>query len=233
MENRPTNNYQRTDASNAAGAQGAPGAQTRGAAPSRMSVSNLGPAAGGAATPGATGTAAAARRGGGQAKPSGKRTALLVVGIVVAALAIWLLVWLFACNGSSLFDPNAQTGQAPYKSQEEMQAELDRVVEEGMFNISIASTIQFADGSSSGTAYIENVPGNQYNMQVTITQDASGDVLYESGILSPNQYIENITLTEDLDPGTYEATATFTALDPTTYEEVGQAAAKIAIVVQG
>ena len=85
-----------------------------------------------------------------------------------------------------------------------------------MFNISIASAIQFADGTSSGTAYIENVPGNRYNMQVVITDDATKEVLYESGVLAPNQFIEDITLAKDLEPGTYNATATFKALDPTT-----------------
>lgn len=162
-----------------------------------------------------------------------KRTLVVVICCVIAALAVWLLIWLFACNGNSLFDSNAQTGQAPYKSAEEMQAELDRTVEEGMFNISIASVIEFADGTSSGTAYIENVPGNRYNMQVTILDDATGNVLYESGVLAPNQFIEDITLAQDLEPGTYDATATFRAMDPTTYEEVGQVAAKIAINVLG
>ena len=142
-------------------------------------------------------------------------------------------MWLFACNGSSLFDPTAQTGQAPYKTEEEMQAELDRTVEEGMFNISISSVIQFSDGTAQGTAYIENVPRNRYNMQVTVTDDDSGDVLYESGVLAPNQFIENIVLAKDLDAGTYPATATFRALDPTTYDEVGQAAAKVTISVLG
>lgn len=173
---------------------------------------------------------------GGAAAPQqkgSKRTVIVVLGVVIAAIAIWLLIWIFACGGPGMFDPNAQNGQAPYKTAEEMQAELDRVVDEGMFNISIASAIEFADGTSSGTAYIENVPGNHYNMQVAITDDSSGDLLYESGVLKPNQFIESITLTRDLDPGVYPATATFTAMDPTTYDEVGQAAAKIAINVTG
>lgn len=162
-----------------------------------------------------------------------KRTVAVVLLIVAIAIAAWLAIWLFACNGSSLFDPNAQTGQAPYKTDAEIQAELDRVVEEGMLNISIASTIEFADGTSEGTAYIENVPGNRYNMQVTIVDDETGETLYQSGVLSPNQYIENITLTKDLEPNTYACTANFTALDPTTFDEVGEAAAKVSIVVVG
>ena len=166
-------------------------------------------------------------------KGSRKRAAIIAIICALAAIAIWLLVWLFACNGASLFDPNAQDGQAPYKSAEEMQAELDRVVEEGMFNISIAGAIQFDDGASEGTAYIENVPGNRYNMRVRITEDATGDVLYESGVLKPNQFIEKIALTKDLDQGSYPATATFTALDPSSYDEVGQAAAKVVVNVIG
>ena len=166
-------------------------------------------------------------------KSSRKRAAVITIICALAAIAIWLLVWLFACNGASLFDPNAQDGQAPYKSAEEMQAELDRVVEEGMFNISIAGAIQFDDGASEGTAYIENVPGNRYNMRVRITEDATGDVLYESGVLKPNQFIEKIALTKDLDQGSYPATATFIALDPSSYDEVGQAAAKVVVNVIG
>lgn len=164
-------------------------------------------------------------------KGTSKRTFIIVAIIVIAALLIWLCVWLFACGGPSMFDPNARDGQAPYKSAEEMQAELDRVVDEGMFNISIASAIQFDDGTSPGTAYIENVPGNHYLMRVSITEDATGDLLYESGVLKPNQFIEEIALAKDLDAGTYPATATFTALDETTHEETGQAAAKININV--
>ena len=52
-------------------------------------------------------------------------------------------------------------------------------------------------------------------------------------MLQPNQFIEEVVLARDLEPGTYDATATFLALDPTTYEEVGQAAAKITLNVQG
>lgn len=164
---------------------------------------------------------------------SKKRTIIIVLCCVLAAVAVWLLVWLFACNGGGMFDSNARDGQAPYKSDAEIQAELNRQVEEGMFSISIASVIQFDSGTSDGLAYIENVPGNHYNMQVTITDDSTGDVLYESGVLKPNQFIEKITLTRDLEPGTYDATATFTALDGTTYDEIGQAAAKVTINVLG
>ena len=62
-------------------------------------------------------------------------------------------------------------------------------------------------------------------------EDATGETVYESGVLKPNQYIEDITLTHALDAGMHDATATFVALDPVTHEETGKAAAKVTLNV--
>lgn len=154
-------------------------------------------------------------------------SALVVVGAIVAA------VWLLSGSADDIFDPDAKSGQAPYKTQEEIQAELDRVVEEGMFNISIASMIEFENGTSPGTAYIENVPGNRYLMQVTIALDDTDETVYESKAIKPGQYIETIALATDLEQGVYAATATFSALDAESHEEIGQAAAKVSLNILG
>lgn len=159
---------------------------------------------------------------------------LMVVGIVVLVVAVVALVaaLIHTFGPEDVYEGSALEGQAPYKTQDEIQAELDRVVSEGMFNISIVSSIEFEDAQAPGKAYIENVPANRYDMQVTITDDESGAVLYESGVLKPNQYIEDIYLASALAPGTHAATALFTALDPDTLEEVGETAAQIALVVK-
>ena len=168
-------------------------------------------------------------------KRSTRMKRIAVAAIVVAALAaVGAGMWLFEQSQlNSPYDENAILGQAPYKSAEEVQAELDRIVEEGMFNISIASVIEFADGTAPGTAYIENVPGNRYVMQVSIALDDSGETVYESKALKPGSYIESVELSNDLDPGNYAATATFSALDPDSLEEVGKAAAKVTLSVLG
>lgn len=167
----------------------------------------------------------------------GHRRRRSIIAAIVALLVLLLVAGgaglLLGSTDRDFFDLNAQSGQAPYKTQEEMQAELDRIVEEGMFNISIANVIQFADGTSAGTAYIENVPGNRYLMQVSITLDDSGETVYESKAIKPDSYIGDITLTKDLDSGNYPATATFKALDQESHEEVGQAAAKVTLAVAG
>ena len=159
------------------------------------------------------------------------KTPFIIILIILIIAAIAVGAWAVFSQGGGFYDNSAQTGQAPYKTDEEKQAELDRVVEEGMLNISIASVIEFENGTSEGTAYIENVPSNKYVMKVTITLDSNDEVVYESGGIKPDSHIDNIKLNKDLDAGTYPATATFTAYDPDTLEEVGQAAAKITIVV--
>lgn len=167
----------------------------------------------------------------------GARRKWVVCAVIVALIIVFLVVLGFrsCAQGDDGFhlDPNAVQGQAPYKTEEEMQAELNRVVEEGMFNISIATEIAFADGSSAGTAYIENIPGNRYDMLVSITLDVTGEEVYASGAIAPGSYLGDITLSQDPGPGEHAATATFVALDRETHEEAGRAAAKVTLTVQG
>lgn len=156
--------------------------------------------------------------------------ALVIALIAVVAAGVLAFMWWDSQQPKGR-DSNALIGQIEGKSQEEIQAELDRIIEEGMFQISIASDVTFENGTSEGALQIENVPGNRYLMQVTITRDDTGELLYESGILDPNYHIQDAPLLVDLPAGTYKATATFHALDPETEDEVGQAAAQMTIRV--
>ncbi len=169
------------------------------------------------------------------AKAAPKKKTGLIVGIIAAVVVVAaVIVGIVVFSGSGqddFYDANSIIGQAPYKSEEEIMAELNRIVEEGMMNISIASVIEFEDGQSEGVAYIENVPGNRYVMKVDIKLDDTGETVYESGGLKPGNYIEKIKLNKDLPQGTYSATATFHGLDPDTLEEVGTAGAVITLNV--
>ena len=168
-----------------------------------------------------------------QQAPRRRRGPAFWIGIVVAILCIIAacLLALSMCGGQS--KRAGEAGQLEGKTEAEIQAELDRQVEEGMFNISIASTVQFETSSSEGEFRIENVPGNPYLMQVAISRDDTGDEIYRTDMIEPNHHIQRDTLDAELEPGTYECTATFFACDPQTEDVVGQAAAKMIVIVNG
>lgn len=155
------------------------------------------------------------------------------VGIIVAILALIaaaVIAW-FMFTQEEARQRAGALGQLEGKSAEEIQAELNRQVQEGMFNISIASVVNFDSGTAPGELKIENVPGNLYLMEVAITREDTGETIYQSGILEPNYHIQEDTLDVDLPAGVYPCVATFTALDSETEDEIGTAAAKITVNV--
>ena len=52
-------------------------------------------------------------------------------------------------------------------------------------------------------------------------------------LVAPDQHIQNIKLSRDLEPGEYAAVATFTGYDRETHKKTGQAAAEITLRVEG
>lgn len=125
----------------------------------------------------------------------------------------------------------AKIGQLEDKSNDEIEATLDEIIEEGNLSININANPVFPAGDSAGTLMIENHPNNHYNMRVSITLDDTGEEIYNSGLMPINSHIDEDVLSAPLDAGDYDATAAFVAYDVDTDAEVGRAAAKIKISV--
>lgn len=173
-----------------------------------------------------------------EARTDGGKKLLLAACVLLAAALVVLLVLLLrtpkAGPSGMVRDTAALAGQLENKTEEEIIAELNRVVDEGMFNIAINSYITFPDAKGEGVANIENVPGNRYNMTVSIVLDDTGETVYQSKGIKPGQYIQKIRLDEELPEGFYYATAVFTAYaQDEAHTRVGQAAAKIQLEVGG
>lgn len=129
------------------------------------------------------------------------------------------------------FDTEAMAGRINRMSEEEIQEELNRVVEEGMFNISISSAIIFDPETGEGAANIENIAANHYHMQVDIYLDDTDELVYSSKLIQPGYSIENIRLNRELEPGQYAATAIFSAITQEEMQLFGTAGAQIRLLV--
>lgn len=171
-------------------------------------------------------------------KPS-RNTWLYIVLVMVLLAVIGVLLFLLLRpkdDGQSVErrnrDPNAAVGQHEGKSQEELVAELNKIVADGMFNISINSSVVMEHGGSEAELRIENIAANRHLMDVVLTRDDTGEVLYASGLIEPGYHIQSVPLDVTLEKGVYTATAVFTAYDLETEAEAGQAAARITITVR-
>lgn len=166
------------------------------------------------------------------------RIILFVILIAVALAATGYYVWDRHIRKTAgyeryQFDTAAMAGRIQNLSEEEIQAELDRVIEDGMFNISIASAIVFETPKDEGQARIENIAANKYHMQVDIVLDETGETVYSSRLIQPGYSIESITLNRELEPGEYRATAVFSAITQESLQLFGTAGAQITLYVFG
>lgn len=118
------------------------------------------------------------------------------------------------------------------------EADVDRIVEglneqveEGMINISMNTSPNFANGTSTGNLMIVNESINRYPQVVEITRNDNGEKIYTSGAVAVGSKIESAKLDVDLDAGTYECTAMFYNVDPETGAYLGCAGAIITVTV--
>lgn len=164
------------------------------------------------------------------------RRIMAILVVLLMLLLAGLFVWQrYAAqqNDAALLESGvkAKIGQLEDKSNDEIEATLDEIIEEGNLSININANPVFPTGDSAGTLMIENHPNNHYNMRVSITLDNTGEEIYNSGLMPVNSHIDEDVLSTPLNAGDYDATATFVAYDVDTDAEVGRAAAKIKISV--
>lgn len=100
------------------------------------------------------------------------------------------------------------------------------------FYYTVGSRIVFDRPAALGKVMLENIPGNQYDMEVQLQLEETGEIVYTSPVLQPGQYLEQDSLDERLEKGEYHALAILIALDPQTGEPVTQFTESITLVVK-
>ena len=161
---------------------------------------------------------------------------ILVIVIVAAALFIFK-----SCSGDKVDDPTPNGGIIYDSGAVEGgwdEADVDKIVEglnekveDGMINISMNTSPNFANGTSVGNLMIVNEAVNRYPQVVEITRNDTNEVIYKSGAIPVGSKIESAKLSADLDAGTYECTAMFYNVDDETGAYLGCAGAIIKVTV--
>lgn len=105
------------------------------------------------------------------------------------------------------------------------------IADANYFTLQINPEAVFEDGNSSGSIEIVNPGTNVYPITVDITL-SNGELVYSSGAIYPNQFVENVNLITPLAKGEYQAKATINIYDPETKEKQGVTEAELTIIVK-
>ena len=169
-------------------------------------------------------------------KQSGFPFAVILLLVLILAAILCLLV-----RGSRkterkeglAYEANVVAGDIPGKSKEERQRELDSIVEEGMLAMSINATPSGRGvGSERSVNWLIENPSNQGKLiRVEIYRDDTGEKIYETGAIKPGSYVEAAPPDVNLPVGEYDCTARFYTYRLETEEYIGQAAAKLKLVI--
>lgn len=147
-----------------------------------------------------------------QGKLTGKQKKWIWIAVLTPLLLLSLFLLYRHFNGGEepefVIGANVQEGT------------LNKDEEEGADNGKSAMSITlngypvFENGESAGDLNIENPANNALYMEVQITLDETGEVIYESGGIPPGHFIDNDKLTTVLEQGEHSATALVTIVDP-------------------
>lgn len=151
--------------------------------------------------------------------------------LVIIAFLGGALAWQTA-RPQNRMEPNAVVGAMPGKTDEQIQEELNRKVEEKMIAFSINSHPVYPDGRTAGNILFENPSSNNKLTKMELYLDDTGDKIYETGLLRPGSYVPEAKLDKNLASGDYTCTAYIYAYRLEDESYIGKVAAGITITVQ-
>lgn len=171
--------------------------------------------------------------------PGGKLPWLLMGILLLTAVLLGTALFLLLkdkkpeAKEGLAYEANVVAGDISGKSKEERQRELDAIVEEGMLAMSINATPSGkGTGKDRSVNWLIENPSNQGKLiRVEVYRDDTGEKIYETGAIKPGNYVEAAPPSVDLSIGEYDCTARFYTYRLETEEYIGQAAAKIKLVI--
>lgn len=170
-------------------------------------------------------------------KKTGVAVLFSLICIALIGVGVYFFVgpdFFFPSSGEELnpvfqvdgLDPAAQIGALPDSPKNESKPSGDN-----LFSYRINATPTFKPDGTGGNILVENPYFNEYLMVVEI-EDESGELLYQSQYIAPNQHILNASLQSTPSAGTHQATAYISAVDPKTMDWVGTLECPIQLTVK-
>ncbi|MBO0462760.1 MULTISPECIES: hypothetical protein [Enterococcus] len=114
----------------------------------------------------------------------------------------------------------------------EIAKRAQEIADANYFTLQIAPFAVFENGESEGSIEIVNPGTNVYPIAVDLTLAETGEVIYSSGAIYPNQQIVGAKLDKSLEKGEYQGIARINIYDPETNERQGITEAEISITIQ-
>lgn len=114
----------------------------------------------------------------------------------------------------------------------ELKKMAQATVDRSKFNMVIAPEATFETSAQAGELIIQNPTHNAYPVNVEITRNDNGELIYTSGAIQPGFEVKEAKLEKNLSKGDYPATAKFSLYDDKTKEKKGEVAAKIMIHIK-
>jgi hypothetical protein len=124
-----------------------------------------------------------------------------------------------------------QGKDAKKMSEKELAETAQKAADDSKFNMMIGSTAEIDGQTQQGKLNIKNPKTNAYPINVVITDDATGEILYTSGAINPGEEVIDVQLEKPLAKGTYLATARFSLYDSKTKSKKGEVAAGVNFIV--
>ena len=147
-----------------------------------------------------------------------------IITFIIMLLLLLLLLTRCCSSCSNMTPSDISQGEIEWnqpRASRDLQAEIDKAVEQGMFNVFMNTNVVFKDGNSKGNMMIQNIDTNVYPMYVEIYNN--DNLLYKSDIIDPGYTV--------LSKGTYDCTAYFYVTDSNKQEVQNKIGLNIKIIV--
>lgn len=154
-----------------------------------------------------------------------KKRMLIVLLTIMVVLLVGVAIVL-----NERVNRKAEVGTKEYETKEIIETRKKEKVDKSVIAATMEQVISFEDGKSEGELNIENLPENNYEIEVEIVNNKQ-EVLYKSERIEPGMIIRKDKLKVELSRGKYLCGAKFKAYDEEG-KEVKQVSAQIEIQVK-